>query len=162
MADVIGSIKRKIGADSKKSRRSGCKVYLNDLPAKRILIDADQAFARFEIVGSRCDFILFALVGSVDVLVVAPIELKSGEIRASRVSRQLQGGADFAARFVPNDVESICHPILVHGRHMDKIQRKRLSQSAIHYRGIRSGISVSKCNQRGNLSRVLKSIILPN
>ena len=137
MNDCLKAIQEAIESKylSRSLKREGCRVYLDRMPIDRILIDADRALPAFGITGSRCDLILFLDVGSEDLLVVAPIELKRGRFRASEVSQQLQGGARFAERIVPVNCDSTCQPILFHGRGIHRVQHKNLNRQKIRYRG---------------------------
>lgn len=107
-------------------RLAGCRVYMTDILSPRVVVDADLAFPAHEIKGQQYDYILFFL-DTVQNLVVVPMELKSGSINISEAIGQLQGGADFAARFVPvaRDFETTCRPLLFHGGCVHRIKRKQ-------------------------------------
>ena len=141
------------------TKQKGCQVYMDRMPSERILIDADLALPTFGFTGSRCDFILFLIVASEDLLVVAPIELKGGGFKASKVSKQLQSGARFAEKVVPVGFNSTCQPILFHAKGVPKAQRTRLNRQEIRYRGKVLGITTTKCSQSGNLRQALKPLI---
>lgn len=141
------------------TKRKGCRIYLDRMPSERILIDADLALPTSGFTGSRCDFILFLIVASKDLLVVAPIELKGGGFKASKVARQLQSGARFAEKIVPVGFNSTCQPILFHAKGVPKAQRTRLNRKEIRYHGSVFGITTAKCSQLGNLWEALKPLI---
>ena len=44
--DILGSLRSRIGANNLATSRSGagCRVYMTDVPAKRVIVDADKAF----------------------------------------------------------------------------------------------------------------------
>ena len=93
--------------------RDGCVVDSNGLPHPHVIVDIDQACPDREVVGSRCDFVLFFANDSPCQFVTVPLELKSGSAIASQVSAQLQQGAEFADRVAPPD--TICRQSLYVG-----------------------------------------------
>ena len=138
-------------------RRHGCRVSLDDIPSPRIIVDADRAFPAHGITGKRCDYVLFWRGGAHETLVTVPLELKSGEVDASEASAQLEQGAAFAARFIPSDITSTCHPILVHGRRFHPYQRRTLNRAKVRFRGQQLTVKTARCNHDGNLMNALPS-----
>ena len=161
MDDRLKTIQSAIGSSyiTSSAKQKGCRIYLDGMPSERILIDADRALPESGFTGSRCDFILFLIVTSEDLLVVAPIELKGGGFKASKVSEQLQNGARFAEKIMPNGFDATCQPILFHAKGVHKVQRTRLNRQEIHFRRTKFSIKTAKCNQSGNLREVLDSLI---
>ena len=106
--------------------------------------------------GKKCDLIFF-FQDSDDNLVIAPLELKTGEVKASLVSEQLQAGVYFAERMIPESSCSICQPILFHAGNLHKFQRDKLNQAKILFRGARLTIQTAKCDQPRNLARALSN-----
>ncbi len=46
--DILGSLRSRIGANNLATSCScaGCRAYMTDVPAKRVIIDADKALTR--------------------------------------------------------------------------------------------------------------------
>ena len=127
---------------------------MQDVPAPRILVDADLAFPYHQMEGQRCDFVLFVVSGKGSLFVV-PMELKGGGVDASEVSAQLQRGVEFADRFAPQGFQAVCHPVLFHGGSIHPKQRKTLNRAKVRFRGRRLTISTARCNRPGNLALAL-------
>ena len=158
MNEVLDEIQSQVGADnlSNSCSRDGCRVSMEDVPSRRVVIDADRAFPAHQIEeGKQCDYILFFTNAGQDILFAVPMELKSGGVDASAVSEQLQQGAEFAARFVPTAFRTICHPVLFHGKSIHPKQRKTLNRAKVLFRGRQLTIKTARCNQPKNLARVL-------
>ena len=132
---------------------------MEDVPPRRVVVDADRAFPAHGMEGRRCDYVLFFMRVSKDALFGVPMELKSGSVDASQVSEQLQQGADFVHRFMPTVVKSFCHPVLFHGRGLHPKQRKTLNRAKVRFRGRELTITTARCNRPKNLSRVLGMIL---
>ena len=130
-------------------------MYLTDLPSHRIVVDADAAFPFHKVRGKKCDFILF-LYENAEELLTSPVELKGGHVDASEAQEQLQRGADFASRFLPPDVGSLCIPILIHNKSLHSKQRATLNRTKIQFRGQMLTIKTARCKDRRNLALALK------
>ena len=159
MNEILGRIRARVGTESlsKSCSRDGCRVYMTGVPSSRIVVDVDRASQVHEISGKRCDFILFFTSATKDMLVMVPMELKSGEINASTASEQLQRGAELAERFTRNRIAvgSVCHPILFHGKRIHVKARKALNRAKVRFRGRQLTIKTARCGQPGNLADVL-------
>lgn len=159
--DILSGIRSRVGTDnlSDTCSRDGCQVSMTDVPASRIVVDADRAFPAHHVEGKRCDYVLFFIGTAADTLVIVPMELKSGGINASAASEQLQQGTKFADRFTPDHsgVKPTCHPILFHGKRIDEKDRKALNRAKVTFRSQKLTIKTARCGQPKNLSRVLKS-----
>ncbi len=156
MNEVLYDIATAIGADNccESCTRDRCRVFLQDIPRERILVDADRAFGAHGCLGKRCDFILFTLTAG--KLFVVPIKLKSGGVDVSGALEQLQEGAAFGERFVHRASNAVCRPVLIHGSGMHRTDRSRLNRQKIRFRG--SGITVKsgRCNKARNLATALE------
>ena len=131
---------------------------MTGVPSPRVVVDADRAFPAHDVKGKRCDYLLFFIAAGAHTLVVAPIELKSGDVDASTASEQLQQGAKFANHVVPDQSETVCHPILFHGRSIHPIQRRALNRAKVLFRDRRLTIKTARCNRPRNLARVLSGV----
>jgi len=102
--------------------------------------------------GADVDFIIFFPVADERYVVTTPLELKSGRADVSSVSRQLQQGADFAARFAP--ANAVCRPVLIHGK---RINLRALNRAKVRFRDRHMTIRAGRCNRAGNLAQALSS-----
>ena len=158
MNEVLNQIRSQVGAEnlSNSCKREGCRVSLEDVPSHRVVVDADKAFPARKIGGKRCDYVLFFLNADSDTLLAVPIELKSGGVKSvSEVSEQLQRGAEFAERFAPEAIESLCLPVLFHGGNIHEKQRKTLNRTKVRFRGLKLTIKTARCNRPKNLASAL-------
>lgn len=157
MKAVLDGIRVGIGAENccETCSRDGCRVSLKDVPHERIVVDADKAFYAHGHRGKRCDFILFVLGGG-GKLVVAPIELKSGRVGVSDALKQLQQGAAFAERFVPEASEAACRPVLFHGSGIHRTDRSRFNREKIRFRGVDVTVKTGRCDRTRNLAGALE------
>lgn len=157
MSEVLDEIRIQVGDENlgDSCRRNGCRVFMQDVPSRRVLVDADRAFPAHKMEGQRCDYVLFFVISGKDTLCAVPMELKSGGVDASEVAGQLQRGADFAYRFAPQDLKAVCHPVLFHGGSIHPKQRKTLNRAKVRFRGRQLTIKTARCNQPRNLVRAL-------
>ena len=155
MNEVLDGIRQAVGRDnlSDSLSRDECGVDAAGLPEERIVVDADLAFPSHRWPGSRCDFVIFFPVAGERYMVTAPLELKSGRADVSSVSRQLQQGADFAARFAP--ANAVCRPVLIHGK---RINLRALNRAKVRFRDRHMTIRAGRCNRAGNLAQALSSV----
>lgn len=158
MNEVLSTIRLRVGEQnlSDSCSRHGCRVYMNDMPRCRVIVDSDLAFPAHNVSGGRCDYILFLITPDTDALVVVPMELKSGSVDASEAAEQLQCGADFADRFVSENNGNLRFlPVLFHGRSIHPMQRNTLNRTKIRFRGLEFTIKTERCNRPRNLASTL-------
>ena len=158
MSAALDRIREKAGDDHccESCSRDGCRVDLNGAPSPRLIVDADSAFPAHGMEGKRCDFILFLSDGG-GMLVVAPIELKSGDVDASEAVDQLRAGAAFADRLSRGEGGAKCQPILFHGKSIHRTQRIALARGKVNFRGRKLTVKTARCGRPGNLARVLEA-----
>lgn len=125
---------------------------MTGVPSPRVVVDADRVFPEHE---THCDYLLFFVAAGADTLVAAPIELKSGEVDASKVAKQLQRGAGFVDGVAPTGPGTVCRPILFHGKRIHPQQRKVLNRAKVRFRGRSLTIKTARCNRPGNLAQAL-------
>ena len=156
MNNILKDIRDKIRAENccRSCSRDGCKVDLRDTPSTRVIADADCESLDTFFPSRRCDFILF-FQDSDGTVVIAPLELKHERAEAKSTAEQLQAGACFAERVIPESCCPVCQPILFHGRRLHPVQRKELNQAKIRFRGAQLTIRTAKCCQPGNLAKAL-------
>lgn len=154
--DALNHIRRWIGERVAVSyTRNGCRISLARLPHERVVLDVDLAFPTDRAVKAQCDFILFCIIQ--DTLFAVPMELKQGEVDASEVVKQLQGGTHIVNRLVPRNVKMSCLPLLVHGsKRVQKRQSEELKRSSVNFRGKKLQIQTTRCGYEGNLAKALK------
>ena len=159
--EIFEGVRDKVGDENLNSScsRDGCQVHLTDIPPQRIIVDLDRAFQGNRIQGSRCDFIIFLFIESRQTIAIIPIELKSGHIGASTVSKQLTAGANFAEKFVPRSVTFICRPVLFHAKRIHTVEFKKLNSAKVDFHGRSTTISTAHCDRRRNLANVLSSLL---
>ena len=129
---------------------------LTDVPSNRIIVDMDKVCQVSTVSGKRCDYVLI-LVNAECALVTVPIELKRGDVDASEASEQLQQGAAYAEKLMPEGSKPVCHPIVFHGGRLHPIQRKVLNRSKIRFLNHPLTIKTVRCGRTKNLAHALNS-----
>ena len=157
MNDILSEIRVRVGAKHlcQSCREAGYRVSLTGVSPDRVIVGAEAAFPAHGLRGKRCDYILFATNPQGD-LVAAPMELKSGNVDASGVADQLQGGATFAERVAPATSAPVCCPLLFHGRSIHPKERRDLNRLKIEFCGQRVTIKTARCNRPRNLAEALR------
>ena len=175
MNNILKGIQDKIGAEncSRSCSKDKCKVDLNGTPSPHLIADPESKSKGSKSKGSKskkgkgltndppdnkkeCDLIFF-FQDSDGKLVIAPLELKTGEVKATLVRQQLQAGVHFAERMIPESCCLVCQPILFHVGNLHKFQRDKLNQAKILFRGTQLTIQTAKCSQPGNLAKALSN-----
>ena len=128
-----------------KLRKKGCSVSLTDAPTPSITIDMDKPQAPVGQHETKCDYIFIG--GSGNVFLV-PLELKRGKLDASDALKQLQAGANIAARIIPKRERVQFQPVAVCGGKFHRIDRHQLSQRKIRFRSQSSNVQLLRCGQR--------------
>ena len=160
MSNVLDRIRDMIGREctTDSCSRDDCDVDMKTPHGKLLVVDADKAFPFFQIRGKKCDLVLF-LEGANEILVAAPVELKSGSwIRADHAAEQLVAGAAFADCFAPPDVDVVCVPILFHCGTLGHQRRKALERHKIEFRGRSVTIRTARCGRPRNLAAALGAL----
>ena len=141
MSSLVDAISGKApsGFLTTSTRKEGCSVSMTGAPEKRVLIDVDRVSAD----GQKCDLLFIG--ENDDNAWVAPIELKSGSFSGASVARQLQGGADIAARWLPRNARFKLVPILAHGKGVNRRELKALRGVKIRLRGERRQAQLIRC-----------------
>ena len=154
---ALNEIRTKAGEGnlSASCTRGGCRVDLSDIPPKRLIVDMDKACPISTMSGKRCDYVLF-MVNYDGAMVTVPIELKRGDVHASEASEQLQQGATYAEKLVPEGSKPTCHLILFHGGRIHPNQRKVLNRSKVRFLNRPLTIKTARCGRPKNLAHALK------
>ena len=155
--DALDDIRQKSGESETTSyTRNGCRVSLAKIPQARVVLDVDIAFPVDRADTSQCDLVLFYVDARQACLVVVPMELKRGNVDASEVIAQLQGGMRLVERLLPTRVKTRCMPVLVHGRRFPTNQRREwLKISNVNFRGQKYPVNTTRCGYEGNLAKAL-------
>ena len=153
--EALEEIRQKIGNNAATSyRKEGCRVSMANIPSERVVLDVDLAFPPDGTATNQCDYILF-YIDTQGRLIGVPMELKSGDVKASLVEAQLRAGARIVDNFTPRNIEIELIPVLVHdGIH--KAQSERLKVSRIRFRGDSIPINMTTCGYQGNIAEVLR------
>ena len=72
---------------AKGCKKEGVSAKLDKLPRERVLVDLDCGELKIKPKMKRCDFIL-----ACGEHLIAPIELKRGDVELAQVAKQLEGG----------------------------------------------------------------------
>ena len=80
---------------AKGCKKEGVSAKLDKLPRERILVDLDCGELKIKPEMQRCDFIL-----ACGEHLIAPIELKRGDVELAQVARQLKGGILIASEWL--------------------------------------------------------------
>ena len=131
---------------------------MTGVPAPRVVVDVDCAFPPGRAEGSQCDYVLFFVASGADRLVAAPIELKSGGVDASKATAQLQQGAMFVDKVAPAGSQTVCLPILFHGKSIHRKQREALNRAKVQFRGRNLTIKTARCGRPRNLAQALSAV----
>ncbi len=134
-----------------------CKLQMQDIPVPYLVINIDKYFeinseSTISTGGddSRCDY-LFVGYGqhNSEQCYVAPIELKSGELRSKKIIRQLQSGSHFIQEYVSAQEDVDLCPIAVVGRIAPKEKGKlRAKNSRIKFHSQKKTVRVINCGEK--------------
>ena len=128
--------------------KAGCRVSMAEVMEPRLVVDFDKPGSPQHPGAPHCDYLLIA-EGENGLGLVAPLELKRGRLHADEVVRQLQAGADAAARFVPEGEPIKFHPVAVIGS-APKAERNRLRErsSGVRLHGRMEAVRLLSCGDR--------------
>ena len=151
---ICSGCEASISKGREKSKRS---FSLKGAPAPHVLLDMDAAGLPRASSGKRCDY-LFAADGQAGAGMggyVAPIEMSSGRKDAQELTSQLQGGADVAARILPENIRINCIPVYIGG--LNAIEKRRLAkpQFQVRFRGA-TGQEIRTLRSPARLAAVLR------
>ncbi len=154
--EALEEIRQRVGENAATSyTKEGCKVSMASIPSDRVILDVDLAFPPDSAQTNQCDFILFYINTTQSSLVGVPMELKSGDVKASIVAAQLREGARIVDDFTPRSIEIELIPVLVKdGIH--KAQAEKLKVERISFRSESIPINMTTCSYQGNIAEVVK------
>ena len=154
MSEALDEIRSRVGEKnlSTSCSRDGCRVYLTDVPSNRVIVDVDKVLP--DSTDEHGDYVLF-YTDDKNTLVTVPMELKSGDVDASKAHKQLQQAATYADK-ITKDSKPVCHPTLLHGGSIHPKQRKTLNRTKIRFRDRLLTIKTARCGRPRNLALALK------
>ena len=126
--------------------KDGCRVNLKGTPPERVIVDMDCKALRIPANRKRCDYLF---VGEEhNTTWVAPIELKSGRLKASEVLEQLEGGVRTADSWLPQGISFQLVPVLAHGKKIHRNDLRALRSRKVQLRGQEKKAVLIKCGDR--------------
>ena len=108
--------------------KGNCGASLVDVPHPRVIVDLDKTGAPLGGARAKCDFLFFG-----DPDFVSPIEIKDGTPDISKITRQLQAGADAAGELAPRGSAVRFRPVLV-CRDMRRDKQNELRRATVRFR----------------------------
>jgi hypothetical protein len=93
----------------------------------------------------RCDYLFIGEEGNITW--VAPIELKSGRLKATDVLEQIEGGVREVEPWLPQGISFQLVPVLVHGKAIHRNELKKLLSRKIQLRGQKKLTVLMKCGE---------------
>ncbi len=154
--EALEGIRQRVGKNAATTyTKEGCQASMVNIPSEHVVLDVDRAFPTSSAPTNQCDFILFYIDTIFSKLVGVPMELKSGDVKASLVTAQLQKGARIVDSFTPRHIDIELIPVLVHdGIH--KVQSDELKEKRISFRSDKIPINRTRCGYQGNIAEVVK------
>ena len=125
--------------------KKGCGVKMTNLPELRLIIDFDKPGSPLGPNATRCDYLVIT-EDQHRIGLVAPLELKRGQLHADQVAKQLQAGASAAEKFIAQDEAVRFRPIAASGR-VSKHERTRLKRrgNMVKFHGSSEPIRLIQC-----------------
>ena len=123
-----------------------CTVSLKDAPGERLIVDFDKPGAPVPGDKPKCDYLFVAEGAAGEPVWVAPLELKSGALRASEAVRQLRAGAQAAETLVPGSLKPLFRPVAVCGSiHRLELAALRDKRNRILFHGRPEAVRLMTC-----------------
>ena len=126
-------------------KRDKCRADLEGAPNARLLVDMDCDALNIPNQRKRCDYLFIGEEG--DTTWIAPIELKSGGLKATEVLEQLEGGVRAVEAWLPRGVSFQLVPVLAHGKTTHPYELRKLRSKAIQLQGQKKLTVVIKCGE---------------
>ena len=127
----------------RKCRKQGCAIPLTGAPRNHLIIDFDKPGSPLGAGQQRCDYLFVAREAGKPGW-VAPLELKSGPADGSKITVQLQAGANAADGLVPNGEQFNFRPVVaIRGIHTQ--QKRMLAKCRVQLRGQSALVKLIPC-----------------
>ena len=141
------------GTDSRchesRCRDSGCSLLLHQSPQPNVLISLEHEASPAGVDEPRCDFLFVGGEDGDRGAWVAPIELTTGNKRASEFVTQLRAGAVIADRLLPQGVQTRFSPVAVHdGLRPVESRNLKKPSNRVNFRGKSVAIQLVRCGSR--------------
>lgn len=145
MTGLLSTVRSKVSPPClvSRCRKDRCSVALPRTADRRLIIDCDKQGSPFGSHDAKCDYLLFEEAQN-GTARAAPIELKSGRIRASEVIDQLRAGAGAIENLIPPGTDIRLQPLLAYGN-IPKGERAALNNGVVRFRGKDVRISKIRC-----------------
>lgn len=132
--------------------KDGCSISVRTAADRKAVVDLDCQALHVPQNQKRCDYLFFGEKGARSWVI--PIELKSGSFDAADVIDQLQGGADQADAWLPQEARFQLVPLLAHGaKAVRRNERAALRSRKVGLRGRTKQVVLVRCG--ANLKDVL-------
>ena len=153
-SEILDDIRDRIGKENlfggNSFKRGRCSADLTGVSeSDRVVVDLDKVFPSGQEGKNQCECVLFYFDDAGNFVVV-PIELKGGgNVDASKVVRQLKGGAAFASTYIPSGYKSICRPVLFqNGINTAEIRQFKKPRSKVFFGGKSFEIKITTCGDK--------------
>ena len=149
MSALSDGLRRNVsrGCCVEQCKKEGCSVQIPMHFSSYTLVDFDGPHSPVDQNQRRCDY-LFA-GESIRGDIVAIIELKEGQAKASDVTKQLRAGAQHSEQLVPRGHDFRFVPVLAHGRPL-RIQERREFSKASRRIKLRNRVEIIRVIKCGN------------
>lgn len=137
MSALVEAIEAKVGSEAlaTECRKENTTVLLDGAPTPHAVVDLDSSTLGLS-ERRRCDYLFVA--DALEAGWVAVIELKSRTFSAEGVIEQLEGGAELADEWLPEEVPVNFRPVLVHRLRTFGMHRNtELDKWRVQFRGSR-------------------------
>ena len=122
--------------------KGGCRLGLDSLPAKPIIIDADLYRDITDCTGKICDYFIFS---NARAIILAVVEMTAGKLDSSVTVQQIQAGAREGEKMLGHEQCSDFYPIALCGRVGSSVEFKVLRKRKIAFRGRQYLVIIKRC-----------------
>lgn len=153
VADVFEQVKANVHSrwTASTCKDKGCSISLENAPRPFVLAWMDRLapvdIKALGLDGPRCDYVYIAERYREKDVLIAPIELKGGGYKTSKVAEQLRVGAKFADRVVPSGCSFVFVPVVAASDTVRKHLFNRLKQG-VAFRGVKRQPKLIRCGHR--------------
>lgn len=129
----------------------GCSIALDNAPTPFVLIRMHRSIAvdieTLDLDGPRCDYVYIAGRYRKKDVLIAPIELKGGGYKTSKVVEQLRAGAKFAEWVVPSGCSFVFVPAVAASDNRRRYFFHQL-RHGVAFRGVKRLPELILCGER--------------
>ena len=148
-SENINHLNRKVPDTCKVSKclKQGCRLSLEGLGNLKLLIDLDKPGAPVSKGLPKCDYLLFCS-NKKETFCVAPIEMKSGNAKASEMASQLVAGAKIAMKLISKQPDTKFIPVATYGGRLHKIEKRNFSNKTVTFYDKSYKIVLVRCGSK--------------